>query len=313
MEAELRFPAMGSEAHLIVVADDAAELATRGRERIADLEARWSRFIASSEISRLNENAGYPTIVSCETVALVQRALDAWNVTDGRYDPTLLGAMIRAGYDRSFATLPSQRHEVVTREGRTSGAAGVDVDEALRMVTLPTGVGFDPGGIGKGYAADIVSDELMAAGAAGACVNIGGDMRVRGIAPGGGPWTVDVLDPLGDDADGVPARPVTSIALVDGAVATSSRARRAWRVGESVRHHLLDPESGEPVDNDIVAVTVIASEGWRAEVLAKAAFVTGLPDALALLDARGVAGAIFDGADRMHVTRDWSRFSAAAA
>jgi thiamine biosynthesis lipoprotein len=312
MEAELRFPAMGSEAHLIVIADGAAELATQGRERIADLEARWSRFIASSEISRLNENAGYPTVVSRETVALVQRALDAWIVTDGRYDPTLLGAMIRAGYDRSFATLPSQRREVVTRDGRTSGAAGVDVDERLRMVTLPTGVGFDPGGIGKGYAADVVSDELMAAGATGACVNIGGDMRVRGVAPGGGVWTVDVLDPLDDDASGA-TRPVTSIALADGAVATSSRARRAWKVGESVRHHLLDPRSGEPVDNDIVAVTVIASEGWRAEVLAKAAFVTGLPEALELLDTRGVAGAVFDGADHMHVSRDWSRFSAAAA
>jgi thiamine biosynthesis lipoprotein len=138
-------------------------------------------------------------------------------------------------------------------------------------------------------------------------------MRVRGMAPDGGAWTVDVLDPFAGDGRSFPAPPVTTIALADGAVATSSRTRRAWKVGESVRHHLLDPESGEPVANDIVAVTVIASEGWRAEVLAKAAFVAGLPGALELLDDRGVAGAIFDGADRMHATRDWSLFSAAAA
>ena len=304
---------MGSVAHLIVVGDDADELASRGRDRVADLEARWSRFIATSEVTRLNENAGYPTVVSNETVALVRRALDAWDVTDGRYDPTLLGAVIRAGYDRSFATLPAQRPDVATREGRTAGAGAVDVDERLRLVTLPVGVGFDPGGIGKGYAADIVSEELISAGADGVCVNIGGDMRVRGCAPGGGPWTVDVLDPLDDDVDGSIVPVVATIALADGAVATSSRTRRAWKVGESVRHHLLDPGSGEPVDNDIVAVTVIASEGWRAEVLAKAAFVAGLPGALELLDTRGVAGAIFDGADHMHVTRDWSRFSAVAA
>jgi thiamine biosynthesis lipoprotein len=312
MEAELRFPAMGSDAHLIVVGDGAAELASRGSARVADLEARWSRFISSSEVTRLNENAGYPTIVSRETVALVQRALDAWNVTGGRYDPTLLGAMIRAGYDRSFATLPAQRPEAAPRDARTTGAARIDVDERLRMITLPTDVGFDPGGIGKGYAADIVSDELIAAGADGACVNIGGDIRVRGVAPGGGPWTVDVLDPLAESS-GERAAAVTTVALADGAVATSSRARRAWKVGESVRHHLLDPGSGEPVANDIVAVTVIASEGWRAEVLAKAAFVAGLPDGLELLAARGVAGAIFDGAAHMHVTPDWSVFSAAAA
>jgi thiamine biosynthesis lipoprotein len=313
VEAELRFPAMGSEAHLIVTGDGAAQLARQGRERVADLEARWSRFIASSEISRLNENAGYPTIVSRETIALVQRALDAWDVTGGRYDPTLLGAVIRAGYDGSFATLPAQRPALATRDWRTAGAARVDVDEQLRMITLPRGVGFDPGGIGKGYAADIVTDELIAAGARGTCVNIGGDMRVRGTAPSGGPWTVDVLDPVASEGDGREPQPVATIALADGAVATSSRARRVWQVGESVRHHLLDPESGEPVANDIVAVTVIASEGWRAEVLAKAAFVAGLPHALEVLDERGVAGAIFDGSDRMHVTRDWSRFSAAAA
>jgi thiamine biosynthesis lipoprotein len=245
----------------------------------------------------------------------VQRALDAWQVTEGRYDPTLLGSVIRAGYDRSFSHLDRERGVLDGHDGRVAGASGVAVDARLRMVTLPAGVGFDPGGIGKGFAADIVSDELIAAGAAGVCVNVGGDMRMRGCSPSGGPWTVDVLDPYGagDEGDASSAPVVTTIALADGAVATSSRARRAWKVGESDRHHLIDPETGDPVGNEIVAVTVIASEGWRAEVLAKAAFVAGLPVAIDVLEARGVAGAVFDRSGLVHSTRDWSSFTGLAA
>ena len=61
-----------------------------------------------------------------------------------------------------------------------------------------------------------------------------------------------------------------------------------------MQHHLVDPTTQAPVDNDVVAATVVAREGWRAEVLAKAAFVAGRDVGLALLDAAGAAGAVFD-------------------
>ena len=86
------------------------------------------------------------------------------------------------------------------------------------------GVGFDPGGIGKGFAADLVLDELLAEGAGGACVNLGGDVRVGGLGPDGGDWTVTVEDPR-DPA----GPPLVTLLLADGAVATSSRCRRRWR------------------------------------------------------------------------------------
>jgi thiamine biosynthesis lipoprotein len=169
------------------------------------------------------------------------------------------------------------------------------------MVMLPVGVGFDPGGIGKGLAADLVSDVAIAAAARGACVNISGDLRVVGDAPGGGAWTVDVLDPFDGSAR-------ATVALADGAVATSSRTRRTWTVAGTPRHHLVDPAAGVPVENDVAAVTVVAREGWRAEVLAKAAFVAGIDDGLEFLDRCGAAGAALDADGRLHESRDWHRF-----
>jgi thiamine biosynthesis lipoprotein len=128
---------------------------------------------------------------------------------------------------------------------------------------------------------------------------------VRGIAPDGGAWGIDVLDPFDE-------RVRVTIGLEAGAVATSSRARRTWLVGERARHHLVDPSTQLPVANDVVAVTVVASEGWRAEVLAKAAFVAGIDDGLAFLDRCGAAGAAFDSEDRLRPSSGWQQFALGA-
>ena len=68
-------------------------------------------------------------------------------------------------------------------------------------MTLPAGIRFDPGGIGKGLAADIVTEELIAAGAAGALVSVGGDVRVRGESPGGTAWDLAIDDASRDGVE----------------------------------------------------------------------------------------------------------------
>src|SRR5512144_41738 len=108
MRADATFRAMGTDAHLIVVARSARTASwalDRGRERIEELEALWSRFRPASEVSVLNALAGMPVRVSRETIALVQRALDGVRMTEGRFDPTVLGAVVRAGYDRTYAEI----------------------------------------------------------------------------------------------------------------------------------------------------------------------------------------------------------------
>lgn len=144
-------------------------------------------------------------------------------------------------------------------------------------MTLPQGVGLDPGGIGKGLAADIVVRELLAAGAAGAMVNLGGDVRVAGQSRHGDGWTIVVEDPF--DA----SKELSRVHLVDGAVATSSRLLRRWRRGDTDFHHLVDPRTGAPLAGDIAAVTVVAGAAWWAEVMSKAVFAGGIQGAEAAL------------------------------
>src|SRR5438874_1813231 len=104
MEAEARFPAMGTDVHVVVVGGPLRMLEW-AREFVDDLEARWSRFRPASEVSLINHLAGRTVRVSPSTVGLVLRAIDGARITGGRFDPTLLGAVIRAGYDASFDLL----------------------------------------------------------------------------------------------------------------------------------------------------------------------------------------------------------------
>ena len=276
MAAETHFRAMGTGVHVFVHGDPA--LLTFARVRIDHLEQRWSRFLPTSEVSALNALAGRPVVVSQDTVQLVAAAVDAWRATDGRFDPTVLGDVVRAGYDTSY--------EVVAKRGGLGsstlqrGCGGIAFDRVTCIVELPAGVGFDPGGIGKGLAADLVVDELLVAGALGAIVNIGGDVRVEGIAPDGGGWVVSIEDPTSD-------REIAAVRLEAGGVATSTTARRTWSAGDATMHHIIDPGTGAPAESTIVSATAISRRAASAEVMAKAAMLAAPESALDAITSLG--------------------------
>lgn len=269
--------AMGSDAQVLVVTDPgadpaiAAALLARAWAHIEVLEGRWSRFRADSEVSLVNRAGGSPVAVSADTVALVTHAIAAWTLTAGRFDPTVGAALVALGYDRDFTEVPRQSPRVHDDSGPVPGPAGIELDAERSTVTLPAGVSFDPGGIGKGLAADLVADALLDAGARGALVNLGGDLRAAGDAPDPGGWPVSLPDPLRSGHE------LARFSLPDGAVATSSRLHRRWRTATGPAHHLIDPTTGRPSTGDTVAVTVVADRGWWAEALAKSLFLDGPP------------------------------------
>ena len=275
---------MGSDAHVIVVGG-APSLLDEAHRRIDDLERRWSRFLPDSEITELTRRAGSPVAVSDETVLLVERAIEAWRLTGGSFDPTVLGDVIRAGYDRPFDDIGPN-----PATGRSRMLLGcTDIEVVGSEVRLPPGTGFDPGGIGKGLAADLVVAETMASGAAGVCVNLGGDLRVTGLDPTDTAWTVAVEHPLA-------ASPLAYVGLRDGAIATSTTLRRRWQVDGKLRHHLIDPFTGLSSDSDLTLATVVAGAGWIAEVLAKAVLLRGSAHPFDLIDGLGAEALVVDDA-----------------
>jgi thiamine biosynthesis lipoprotein len=289
---------MGTVAHVVVVGD--RRLLDIARARVDDLEQRWSRFIPSSEISRLNRDRGRPVRVSTETFALVDAGVHAWRVTEGRFDPTVLGDMIRAGYDRTFAMVALHPQRGISLLRANCGA--IVLDRVASTVTLPVDAGFDSGGIGKGLAADIVVDELIAQGADGACVNIGGDLRVEGFGPSDGRWLVAIEDPATDAA-------IATVALAGGGVATSTVAKRAWMIDGVRMHHVIDPGTGAPLVATVVSATALARSAAGAEVAATSALVAGDGQAIAAFGALECDGVVTDRDGRRSVTEQFDSFT----
>lgn len=275
---------MGSAAEIELLGGDDSMLEFAER-RLRHLEQCWSRFIESSDVSRLNAAQGDPVIVDPSTITLLEAMVHGRHATDGAFDPTVLAAVIDLGYAAS-------RHDASRRValpygiGRRSDLSGVhvvrgDEDDHGRVVgtcvaQMPAGTAIDPGGIGKGLAADLVAHELLRAGATGAMVSVGGDLRVAGTGPNDGDWVIAIL---ADDeiVPGEPARVgwiptrhvVDHVRLRDGGVATSGTIR-----------HQVDPDrsSRAVVDDDgtrLLQASVVASSATWAEVCATWAMVRG--------------------------------------
>ncbi|MGE0309950.1 MAG: FAD:protein FMN transferase [Acidimicrobiia bacterium] len=279
--------AMGSDVHIVVVGGAGDDLIELALARIAVLEARWSRFRPDSELSRINAADGNPVVVSTDTLTLVEGLRSAWERTDGRFDPTVYDAMNALGYDRTFAEIgdrdglphgetddPYGLRTYAQASVPTAGCWGVELRHDRSMVQLPQGVHLDPGGLGKGLAADLVARELFEAGADGVLVSIGGDLRVMGASPGASDgestWRIGIEHPTDR------SRSIGVITLADGGIATSTSSRRRWTTDDGVpRHHLIDPSTGLPAERTWTQVTAVAGTAAWAEVAAKAIFLDG--------------------------------------
>jgi thiamine biosynthesis lipoprotein len=291
---ESKFLAMGSTAHVLVVGGPDG-LLERAAARIEELESRWSRFRPDSEVSRLNAApAGEPVPVSPDTLVLVDLACQGYAVSRGAFDPSMLANVIGAGYGSSLVDDLESGEPLVREVAGTAPVLHGDlteefvVDADAGTVTRNSDLQFDPGGLGKGLAADLVADDLMAAGAGGVLINLGGDLRATGTGPDGNSWHVEVEDPRDGSI-------LCVVSLDDGAMATSSRMRRRWTDADGNEgHHLLDPSTGRPAATTTNGATVIARFGWQAEVLAKAAFLDEVSsdDVFSLIEELGAAALV---------------------
>jgi len=287
------FRAMGSRAY-IVVHGGTTEMLARAVDRVRDLEAWWSRFQVDSDVTRANQAAGRPVVVHADTLAVVARAMEAWRQTNGRFDITTLPALISHGYTHSAVNCEPAPLITGTRVG-TSALIGVDY--LASTITVPARSAIDLGGIGKGFAADIVAEDLIEAGALGALVNIGGDLVVLGRPSDDESWYLGIEDPRD------PSSHIARLRLDCGAIATSGTTIRRWvRPDGSHAHHLIDPCRAQPSDSGIVTATVIAADAATAEVYATALTLMAGIDGVALLAAVQLAGIAVDDSGAVFTT-----------
>lgn len=253
------------------------------RAEVEACERALSRFDPASDLCRLNRAGGSWTWVDERLAAALALAVRAREDTDGRFDPTILPALVAAGYDRSFDEL-EPRAPRVAADWRAGGE--IEVDLAAGRARIERGTAVDLGGIGKGFSAGRALDAMRAAWPElpGGLVDLGGDLAFAGRPPEGGPWRVGVEDPRSGGSLG-------ELQLLGGGVATSGRDRRRFGPSRSL-HHLIDPGTGAPAAAGPLAVTVVARDAAAAEAHATALGITPVEEAQAYVEARPLLAAL---------------------
>jgi thiamine biosynthesis lipoprotein len=282
MVASASFPALGTTAALWVTAEASLPPARRILANELDaIDVACSRFRPDSELSRLNRAAGRAVPVSPLLFEAIEAGLRGARLSGGAVDPSLGAAMRALGYDRDFAAL----------EGATAPRRGIRVKPlrrwpAIRLdrrsgtVELPPGLELDLGATAKALAADRAARSIHSALGAGVLVSLGGDISIAGEPPSSG-WTVLVVE---DHADPDPASG-EPVQLRGGGLATSSTAVRRWSTTAGIRHHILDPDTGDSAAVVWRTASVAAGSCVDANIAATAAIVRGA-DAPAWLAAR---------------------------
>jgi thiamine biosynthesis lipoprotein len=241
---------MGTD--VIVVATSSGEIEAT-RRLFDDHEQRFTRFVATSELSWLNSQPGGRVEVSPQLARLLSRAAEIRALTNGLVDPAVGQSVIDWGYHASFETVAGLTAAPATPQPTAAWSI------TGRTVARPTGLRFDLGGLAKGWTCDVAVESGRAQ-----LVSAGGDIRSA---------TRDAIAELED-----PLQPgsATRVAIGIGALATSSKARRRWAVGDQVAHHIIDPRTGHPAVTPIITASVTARTAIEAEAAAKVVLISGV-------------------------------------
>ena len=243
----------------------AQELLDAAVERCQWFEQTLSRTIATSDVARINAAGGEAVDVEPETATLLELALAYCTESDGLFDITI-GA-VSSLWDFHEGVVPEAERlaEAVTHVDYHA----LQVDGQQVSLTDPKAM-LDLGGIAKGYVADVLVDELAAAGVSSAYVNLGGNVKVLGTKPDGSAWRVGVRDPK-PEAEGESS--IARVELTGGSVVTSGLYERQFERDGQRYWHILDPRTGYPVKSDLVSATIVSERSIDGDGYTKPLFM----------------------------------------
>jgi FAD:protein FMN transferase len=242
------FTALGGVCDIDVVgierSDHFAQLAIAEVRRI---ETKYSRYIESSIVGKINAQAGLEW-VDCdeETCSLLDYANTLHVLSGGLFDIT--SGVLRCVWDFEKKTVPSS--EELKQILQLIGWSKFE-RQGNQVRLKKTGMQIDLGGFGKEYAVDRVAAIFLENGVTSALINFGGDVRALGSKPDGSPWQIGIQDPRQLD------RCFATLSLSQGALATSGDYERFFEVDGKRYCHILNPKTGIPVSH-WRSITVLA-------------------------------------------------------
>lgn len=260
MNTYLTFQAYGNQA------DTALEEA---KKRVLELEQKWSVTDESSEIYQINHSNEVDVTLSEEMKEVMEFVLQMAEKTDGNLEPSLYPVLTAWGFTTEENRIPGE--EELQTLLQSVGYKKIQLNG--NQIRIPEGMELDLGAVGKGYAGDEAAAILKKNGISAALLNLGGNVQAIGSKPDGSNWRIGIRSPFGEGNLGV-------LEVSDRAVITSGNYEHYF-VGEDgeTYGHILNPFTGNPVENELISMTIVAEQGKEGDALSTALFVMGLDGA----------------------------------
>lgn len=285
---------LGTIANIKVYNENSEDALDKAFERVTQLDDWFAMQKEDSEISEVNRQAGIaPVEVSEEVFRVMERALYYAEESEGAFDPTI-GAMTslwNIGQENAAVPDEDKLNDVLD----VVDYSLVELDEEKQTIFLKEeGMKVDLGGIAKGYITDEAARILKKEGVNTAIIDLGGDIVVVGNSTRGEtePWRVGIQDPFTERGE-----IMGLVELADSAIVTSGIYERNFEEDGKSYHHLLDPETGYPFDNNISGISIIADNAMDGDAIATAAFAMGVEKGLTYINEMA-------GVDIIYVTKD---------
>ncbi len=269
---------MGTTYNIKVVATieqvEALQLQQKIDTVLKQVNQEMSTYIPSSEISRFNKlQSTEPVEISSGFARVLKESIRLGELSAGKLDITV-GPLVNLwgfGPELRPETVPSD--EALANARSQIGLKNLHLEGNQLSKDIPN-LYIDLSTTAKGYGVDVVAELIEANGITNYLVEIGGEMRLRGFKHTGELWAIAVekpiLDPSGEQ------RAIHEVVIPkDNAVATSGDYRIYFEADGQRFSHIIDPDTGMPINHNLVSVTVIHPSSMTADGLSTTLMVMG--------------------------------------
>lgn len=272
---------------------DNAKINQEVEDRVRELENKMSTKIATSEVSKINDNAGIDKVkVSDDTYTVIKEALKYGKISKGKFDITVGNLVDLWGIGTENEKVPSE--EEIQKALATVDYNKVEIDDNNKTVFLKDkGMKIDLGAIAKGYVADDIVKILEKDGVKSAIINLGGNVYVYGNK-GGKNFKIGIRNPLSPD----PNDYLGIYQSQNESVVTSGVYERFFEKDGKRYHHILSTSDGYPIDNNLISTSIITKSSMDADALSTTTFALGLKEGLKLIENTKNTEAMFITADK---------------